>query len=280
VTGYAKDALVTTQWVHDHLDTDDVRIVEVDERPALYADGHVPGAIGLDWRADLNDPVQRDLPAPEALARLLGDRGISSRDTIVLYGDRNNWFAAYAYWCLTYYGHASVRLMDGPREKWIAERRPLTRAVPDRPAETFTAGPGDTGIRAFRDDVLAALGTPTRLLDVRSRPEFSGALPAQPGYERERTQRGGHIPGAISIPWSEALRPGGTFKPAEQLWNRYGPATDDGNAPLVTYSRVGARAAHTWFVLHELLGYTDVKLYDGSWSEWGNLVAVPIETTG
>jgi thiosulfate/3-mercaptopyruvate sulfurtransferase len=275
VTAYAKDALVTTQWVHDHLDADGVRIIEVDERPALYADGHVPGAVGLDWRADLNDPVRRDLPAPEPLANLLGDRGISSRDTIVLYGDHNNWFAAYAYWCLAYYGHAAVKLMDGPREG-----RPLTRDVPDRPAVTFTAGPGDARIRAFRDDVLAALGTRTRLLDVRSREEFSGALPAQPGYERERTQRGGHIPGAISIPWSEALRPGGTFKTAEQLRDRYAHATGAGHAPVVIYSRVGARAAHTWFALHELLGYADVKLYDGSWSEWGNLVAVPIESTG
>jgi thiosulfate/3-mercaptopyruvate sulfurtransferase len=275
---YAKDVLVDTQWVQDHLEDENIRIVEVDENPALYAEAHIPGAIGFDWKRDLQDQVRRDFLDAAAFGELFGSRGISNDHTVVLYGDRNNWFAAYTYWYLKYYGHDNVKLVNGPREKWIAEGRPTTADVPSYEAAAFTATEGDTAIRARRDEVLAALGSETRLVDVRSPQEFSGELIAMPGYEQEGAQRAGHIPGANSVPWAQAVQEDGTFKTKddlEQLYTDKG-VLSDGN-PVIAYCRIGERSAHTWFVLHELLGRDDVKNYDGSWTEWGNLVDVPVE---
>ena len=277
MAGYAKDVLVDTQWVEDHLEDPSVRIVEVDENPALYADAHIPGAIGFDWRKDLQDPVRRDFLDARAFGELFGSRGISNDHTIVLYGDRNNWFAAYTYWYLKYYGHDAVKLVNGPREKWIAEGRPTSTDVPRHDAETFTAQDGDAAIRALREEVLAALDGGTRLVDVRSPQEYSGELIAMPGYEQEGAQRGGHIPGAASVPWAQAVREDGTFKSADELAELYGSKGVTNGADIIAYCRIGERSAHTWFVLHELLGRDRVKNYDGSWTEWGNLVNVPIE---
>jgi thiosulfate/3-mercaptopyruvate sulfurtransferase len=275
---YAKDVLVETQWVEDHLDDDSIRIVEVDENPALYAEAHIPGAIGFDWRQDLQDQVKRDFLGPEEFGALFGSRGISNDHTIVLYGDRNNWFAAYTYWYLKYYGHDNVKLINGPREKWIAEGRPTTTDVPSHGAATFQARGEDDKIRAKRDEVLKELGAQTRLVDVRSPQEYSGELIAMVGYEQEGAQRGGHIPGAASVPWASAVQEDGTFKSADELRQLYEGkgVIADGN-PIIAYCRIGERSAHTWFVLHELLGIDDVRNYDGSWTEWGNMVNVPVE---
>jgi thiosulfate/3-mercaptopyruvate sulfurtransferase len=277
VADYAKDVLVDTQWVQDHLDDPKVKIVEVDENPALYAEAHIPGAIGFDWKKDLQDQVKRDFLGPEEFGRLFGEHGISDDDTIVLYGDRNNWFAAYTYWYLKYYGHDDVKLMNGPREKWIAEDRPTTTDVPSPEAATFTAKPGDDSIRAKRDEVMREVGGETRLVDVRSPQEYSGELIAMPGYEQEGAQRGGHIPGAASIPWAQAVREDGTFKSADELRELYGGKGVADDANVIAYCRIGERSAHTWFVLHELLGNDHVRNYDGSWTEWGNMVDVPVE---
>jgi thiosulfate/3-mercaptopyruvate sulfurtransferase len=277
VTAYASDVLVETQWVQDHLEDPSIRIVEVDENPELYAEAHLPGAIGFDWRTDLQDPVKRDFLGAEAFGELFGSRGISNDHTVVLYGDRNNWFAAYTYWYLKYYGHDDVKLVNGPREKWIGEGRPTTDEVPSPAAVTFTAQPGDDAIRAMRDEILPALEAGKKLIDVRSPQEFSGELIAMAGYEQEGAQRGGHIPGAASVPWSQAVREDGTFKSREELEALYGGKGVLSGDPIISYCRIGERSAHTWFVLHELLGRQDVKNYDGSWTEWGNLVNVPIE---
>ncbi len=276
---YAKDVLVETDWVAEHLDDDAIRIVEVDENPALYAEAHIPGAIGFDWKKDLQDQVKRDFLGPEEFGRLFGSRGVSGDHTIVLYGDRNNWFAAYTYWYLRYYGHDKVLLMNGPREKWISEGKPTTSDVPSYAPATFTARPGDDAIRAKRDEVLSVVGDggATKLVDVRSPQEFSGELIAMAGYEQEGAQRAGHIPGAASIPWAQAVREDGTFKSKEELEQLYAGKGVLGGEPIIAYCRIGERSAHTWFVLHELLGRDDVKNYDGSWTEWGNLVNVPIE---
>jgi thiosulfate/3-mercaptopyruvate sulfurtransferase len=277
VAEYAKDVLVETDWVEQHLNDDSIRIVEVDENPALYAEAHIPGAIGLDWRKDLQDQVERDFLGPEDFGRLFGSRGVSNEHTIVLYGDRNNWFAAYTYWYLKYYGHDAVKLMNGPREKWIAEGRPTTTDLPDHPPATFEAKPGDDSIRAMRDEVRDALGDGNVLVDVRSPQEFSGELIAMAGYEQEGAQRAGHIPGAKSIPWAQAVKEDGTFKSAAELQELYGGKGVLSGEPIIAYCRIGERSAHSWFVLHELLGHDDVRNYDGSWTEWGNMVAVPIE---
>jgi thiosulfate/3-mercaptopyruvate sulfurtransferase len=274
---YAKDVLVETDWVEQHLDDDSVRIVEVDENPALYAEAHIPGATGFDWKTDLQDQVKRDFLGPKEFGELFGSRGISNDHTIVLYGDRNNWFAAYTYWYLKYYGHDNVKLMNGPREKWIAEGRPTTSDAPDYPAAKFEAKGPDDSIRAKRDEVLKVLGTDTRLVDVRSPQEYSGELIAMAGYEQEGAQRGGHIPGAANVPWAQAVQDDGTFKSADELRELYeGKGVLDGNN-VVAYCRIGERSAHTWFVLHELLGHDKVRNYDGSWTEWGNMVNVPVE---
>jgi thiosulfate/3-mercaptopyruvate sulfurtransferase len=275
---YAKDVLVEPEWLQEHLDDDAIRIVEVDENPALYQEAHIPGAVGFDWRTDLQDQVRRDFLGPEDFGALFGSRGISNDHTIVLYGDRNNWFAAYTYWYLRYYGHEDVKLLNGPRERWISEGRPTTTDLPAHPAATFTAQPGDDSIRAKRDEVLDIVATNgKKLVDVRSPQEYSGELIAMPGYENEGAQRAGHIPGAASIPWSQAVKEDGTFKSREDLEALYGGKGVLSGDPIVAYCRIGERSAHTWFVLHELLGRDDVKNYDGSWTEWGNLVGVPIE---
>jgi thiosulfate/3-mercaptopyruvate sulfurtransferase len=277
VADYAKDVLVDTQWVENHLNDDSIRVVEVDENPGLYAEAHIPGAIGFDWKKDLQDQVKRDFLGPGEFGELFGRHGISNDHTIVLYGDRNNWFAAYTYWYLKYYGHDNVKLMNGPREKWISEGRPTSRDVPSYDSQQFNAHEGDPAIRAMRDEVSDALDTNTRLVDVRSPQEYSGELIAMAGYEQEGAQRAGHIPGAASVPWAQAVQEDGTFKSADDLSELYGnKGVTDGN-PIIAYCRIGERSAHTWFVLHELLGHDDVKNYDGSWTEWGNMVAVPIE---
>jgi thiosulfate/3-mercaptopyruvate sulfurtransferase len=274
---YAKDVLVSTDWVQEHLDDDSIRIVEVDENPALYADAHIPGAIGFDWQKDLQDQVKRDFLGPKEFGELFGSRGISNDHTIVLYGDRNNWFAAYTYWYLNYYGHDAVKLMNGPREKWINEGRVTTKDVPSYPAATFDATGPNEEIRAKRDGVLTLVGTDTRLVDVRSPAEFTGELIAMAGYEQEGAQRGGHIPGAANIPWAQAVNEDGTFKSADELRELYRSRGVLNGNDIVAYCRIGERSAHTWFVLHELLGNDNVKNYDGSWTEWGNMVDVPVE---
>ena len=274
---YAKDVLVDTEWVAQHLGDENIRIVEVDENPALYAEAHIPGAIGFDWRTDLQDQVRRDFLGPEAFGELFGSHGVSNDHLVVLYGDRNNWFAAYTYWYLKYYGHDNVKLLNAPREKWIGENRPTTTDVPSFAPASFTAQAGDETIRAKRDEVQAALDAETKLVDVRSPQEFSGELIAMPGYEQEGAQRSGHIPGAASVPWAQAVQEDGTFKSADDLAELYRSKGVTNGSPIIAYCRIGERSAHTWFVLHELLGHDDVKNYDGSWTEWGNLVNVPIE---
>ncbi len=274
---YANDVLVEPDWLEEHLEDPSIRIVEVDEDPALYAEAHIPGAIGFDWKRDLQDQVKRDFLGPEDFGKLFGEHGIGNEHPIILYGDRNNWFAAYTYWYLKYYGHDNVKLMNGPRERWIAEGRPTSTDVPSHEATSFEAQPGDEKIRAMRDEVREALDGGKRLVDVRSPAEFSGEIISPAGYEQEGAQRAGHIPGAASVPWASAVKEDGTFKSKEELEELYegkGVLTGD---PIIAYCRIGERSAHTWFVLHELLGREDVKNYDGSWTEWGNLVDVPIE---
>jgi thiosulfate/3-mercaptopyruvate sulfurtransferase len=275
---YSKDVLVEPEWLDEHMHDENIRIVEVDENPALYAEAHIPGAIGFDWRKDLQDHVRRDFLGPEDFGKLFGSRGISNDHTIVLYGDRNNWFAAYTYWYLKYYGHDKALLLNGPREKWIADDRPTTAELPSYAPATFTATPGDDSIRARREEVLTALQGATKLVDVRSPAEFAGEVIAPPGYEQEGAQRPGHIPGALSIPWVQAVKDDGTFKSAEELRELYGGKGALDGEDIIAYCRIGERSAHTWFVLHELLGRDRVKNYDGSWTEWGSLVGVPIET--
>ncbi|MHB1538633.1 MAG: sulfurtransferase [Solirubrobacteraceae bacterium] len=274
---YAKDVLVDADWLEQHLDDESIRIVEVDENRELYAEAHIPGAIGFDWQADLQDPVCRDFLGPEDFGRLFGSRGIGNEHTIVLYGDRSNWFAAYTYWYLKYYGHDDVKLLDGPREKWVADGRPTTAEVPSHPRSSFVAKPGDDAIRARRDEVLAAIGDSKKLVDVRSPAEYSGEIISPTGYEMEGAQRAGHIPGAASIPWAQAVKDDGTFKSAHELRELYGGRGVLDGPDIIAYCRIGERSAHTWFVLHELLGQRNVKNYDGSWTEWGSLVGVPVE---
>ncbi|HJV30096.1 MAG TPA: sulfurtransferase [Gaiellaceae bacterium] len=274
--GYAKPVLVTTDWLAEHLGDEGLVVAEVDENPDLYEEGHIPGAIKLHWRDDLQDPVERDLVEKDAFERLMGRRGISNETTLVLYGDKNNWFAAYAYWYVKIYGHQDVRILDGGRQKWIDESRQLTTDEPQVSPAPYTARERDETIRARRDAVREAIGRDA-LVDVRSPQEYSGELIAAPGYEQEGAQRAGHIPTAQSIPWAQAVKDDGTFKSADELRELYGAKGITPERPVTAYCRIGERSAHTWFVLRELLGYQDVRNYDGSWTEWGSLIDVPIE---
>jgi thiosulfate/3-mercaptopyruvate sulfurtransferase len=276
--GYAKPVLVTSEWLAGKLGEEGLVVAEVDENPDLYDEGHIPGAVKLHWREDLQDPVERDVVDRRTFEALLGERGIVNDTTVVLYGDKNNWFAAYAYWYLKVYGHGDVRILDGGRQKWIDEVRELTAAVPRPTPVTYTAQERDESIRAYRDQVLGELGDAGRaLVDVRSPAEYSGELIAPPGYEQEGAQRAGHIPTAKSIPWASAVLDDGTFRSADELRTLYGRKGVTPDKAVTAYCRIGERSAHTWFVLRELLGYEDVRNYDGSWTEWGNLVDVPIE---
>jgi thiosulfate/3-mercaptopyruvate sulfurtransferase len=276
--GYARPVLVTTDWLADHLSDDKVVIAEVDEDPDVYDEGHIRGAIKLHWRDDLEDPVERDLVDKPTFERLMSERGVSNDSSIVLYGDKNNWFAAYAYWYLKIYGHEDVRILDGGRTKWTDEGRELTTDLPERKRSEYKAAERDESIRARRDAVEQEIGEQTKaLVDVRSPQEYSGELISPPGYEQEGAQRAGHIPTAASIPWAQAVRDDGTFKTADELRELYEGKGITPEKEVTAYCRIGERSAHTWFVLHELLGYETVKNYDGSWTEWGNLVDVPIE---
>jgi thiosulfate/3-mercaptopyruvate sulfurtransferase len=274
------EVLVTTQWVSEHLDDPHVRIAEVDYDPASnYNQGHIPGAVIFDWKKDMNDPVTRDILSKEQLESLMGRSGVSQNTTVVLYGDFNNWFAAYAFWDLKYYRLESVKLMDGGRKKWLIEDRPLTKEVPAYEPTKFSVTSPDVKVRAYREEVRAAIGQKNRVLvDVRGPKEFSGEITAPPEYPNEQSQRGGHIPGAKNIPWGQAVNDAdGTFKSRvdlEQLYQSKGVDKDKG---VITYCRIGERSSHTWFVLKYLLGYPDVRNYDGSWTEWGNSILYPIE---
>jgi thiosulfate/3-mercaptopyruvate sulfurtransferase len=276
--GYAKPVLVGTDWLAEHLTDENVVVAEVDEDPDLYEEGHIPGAVKLHWRDDLQDPVERDLIEKEAFEQLMSGLGISNDTTLVLYGDKNNWFAAYAYWYLKIYGHEDVRILDGGRTKWVQESRELTTDEPQRQPAQYRARERDESIRARRDAVKDDIGRETKaLVDVRSPQEFSGELISPPGYEQEGAQRAGHIPTAASIPWAQAVRDDGTFKSPDELRQLYEGKGVTPEKEVTAYCRIGERSAHTWFVLRELLGYDAVKNYDGSWTEWGNLVDVPIE---
>ena len=275
---YAKDVLVSTAWLAEHLGDPGVVVAELDEKPELYDEGHIPGAVKLHWRDDLQDPVERDLVDKQSFERLMGERGIAHDTTVVLYGDRNNWFAAFAYWYLKIYGHEDVRIVDGGRQKWIDEGRELTTDVPTPARAAYSARDRDESIRAYRDQVLEGLGADGRaLVDVRSPQEYAGELVTAPGYEHEGAQRAGHIPTAKSVPWATAVGDDGTFKSPDELRQLYEGKGVSPDVEVTAYCRIGERSAHTWFVLRELLGYERVRNYDGSWTEWGNLVDVPIE---
>ncbi len=268
-------ALVDADWVSEHLDDDNVVLVEVDEDTTAYDGGHIAGAIKLDWKLDLQDPVRRDFVNKEQFEQLLSEKGIGNDSAVVLYGGNNNWFAAYAYWYFKLYGHGDVRLLDGGRKKWELDARELTAETVTRPATTYTAQEPDTTIRAFRDEVVAAIGK-QGLVDVRSPDEFAGRLLAPAHLPQEQAQRGGHIPTAINVPWSKSANDDGTFKSDAELRTLYGDAGLDVDSETIAYCRIGERSAHTWFVLHELLDNSNVKNYDGSWTEYGSLVGVPV----
>ena len=270
-----KDVLVDADWVASHIDDPKVVLVEVDEDTAAYDKNHIRGAVRLDWKADLQDPVRRDFVDKAAFEALLSARGIANDDTVVLYGGNNNWFAAYAYWYFKLYGHQDVRLLDGGRKKWELDSRELVDDHVARPATTYRASEQDRSIRAFRDEVEAAIGQ-QNLVDVRSPDEFAGRLLAPAHLPQEQSQRPGHIPTARNIPWSQAANDDGTFKADEELRDLYAGKGVDLGRDTIAYCRIGERSAHTWFVLHELLGQQNVKNYDGSWTEWGSLVGVPI----
>ena len=272
------EVLVSTEWAAQHLNDPKVRLVEVDVDTSAYDQGHISGAVGWNWQTQLQDNVRRDLISKSALEQLLGRSGISNDTTVLLYGDNNNWFAAYALWQLKYYGHKDARLINGGRKKWLEEKRPLTTEPPKiTPAAYHGSGP-DESIRARKEDVFAIVENRNRghLVDVRSVDEFTGKIIAPPGMS-ETAQRGGHIPTAANVPWAQAANEDGTFKSADQLQQLYGSKGVSGKDEIIAYCRIGERSSHTWFVLKYLLGYDRVKNYDGSWTEWGNLVGAPIE---
>jgi thiosulfate/3-mercaptopyruvate sulfurtransferase len=267
--------LVDAAWVEEHLDDPNVVLVEVDEDTTAYDKGHLRGAVKIDWQHDLQDPVRRDFVNQQQFSELLSQRGIGNDDTVVLYGGNNNWFAAYAYWYFTLYGHRDVRLLDGGRKRWELDSRQLTDEATQRSATAYAAQPPDLGIRAFRDEVVEAIGV-KNLVDVRSPDEYAGRLLAPAHLPQESAQRGGHIPTAENIPWSKAANDDGTFKSDAELQRLYAEAGVDAELDTIAYCRIGERSAHTWFVLHELLDQPNVKNYDGSWTEYGSLVGVPV----
>ncbi|WP_283609628.1 sulfurtransferase [Mycolicibacterium poriferae] len=270
------DVLVTADWAESNLDAPNTVFVEVDEDTSAYDTGHIPGAVKLDWKTDLQDPVRRDFVDAAQFSKLLSERGIGNDDTVVLYGGNNNWFAAYAYWYFKLYGHQDVKLLDGGRKKWELDARPLSTDAVTRAETSYTAKDPDNSIRAFRDEVIAAIGT-KNLVDVRSPDEFSGKILAPAHLPQEQSQRPGHVPSAINVPWSKAANEDGTFKSDEDLAKLYADAGLDGEKETIAYCRIGERSSHTWFVLQELLGHQNVKNYDGSWTEYGSLVGAPIE---
>lgn len=278
MTTARSEVLVDTQWVADHLNDPRVKIVEVDVDTAAYEEGHIPGAIGWNWTTDTQDQVRRDILNKEQFEALMRRSGIRNDDTVILYGDNNNWFAAYAFWLMKIYGHNDARLMDGGRKKWVDEQRPLTKDVPQPQPSDYTAKEPDLSLRATRDDVLRALGRQdVGLVDVRSPAEFTGEILAPPGLQ-ETAQRGGHIPGAVNIPWAQAVREDGTFKSPEELRQLYGgKGIDEKKQEVIAYCRIGERSSHTWFVLKYLMGLPNVRNYDGSWTEYGSMIGVPIE---
>ena len=272
------ESLVSTEWVAEHGGDANVRLVEVDVDTAAYEQGHIAGAVGWNWQSQLQQSVRRDVVSKSEMEQLLGGAGVDNDTTIILYGDNNNWFAAWAFWQIRYYGHSSVKLMNGGRAKWLAENRPTTTDAANPEAKTYRASDPDESIRAYRDQVLAGVGAGSiSLVDVRSPQEFSGELLAPPNLPQEGSQRGGHIPGAANIPWAQAANEDGTFKSADELAELYGGKGVDGSRDTVAYCRIGERSSHTWFVLTQLLGYGNVSNYDGSWTEWGSIVGAPIE---
>ena len=271
------DVLVSADWAEQNLGQPGIVFVEVDEDTSAYDKGHLEGAVKLDWKTDLQDPVRRDFVNKEQFEKLLSEKGVSNEDTVVLYGGNNNWFAAYAYWYFKLYGHRDVKLIDGGRKKWELDSRPLSADAVTRPATQYKASEPDTSIRAFRDEVVDSIGK-KNLIDVRSPDEFSGKLLAPAHLPQEQSQRGGHIPTALNVPWSKAANEDGTFKSDDELRKLYvdEQGLDEGR-DTIAYCRIGERSSHTWFALHELLGHQNVKNYDGSWTEYGSLVGVPIE---
>jgi thiosulfate/3-mercaptopyruvate sulfurtransferase len=271
------EALVSTEWVAQHSQDPKVRVAEVDVDTSEYSKGHVPGAIGWNWTTQLCDTVRRDILPKSHFEKLMGEAGISNDTTVILYGDNNNWFAAWAFWQMKMYGHNDVRLMNGGRKKWLAEGRDISLDIPVVAPATYKATGPDNSLRAFLDQVQASVqGQRSALVDVRSPGEFTGEILAPPGLP-ETCQRGGHIPGARSIPWGKACNEDGTFKSFDELKAIYGAEGIDGTKPIIAYCRIGERSSHTWFVLNYLLGYDHVRNYDGSWTEWGNLVGAPVE---
>ncbi len=272
------ESLVTTDWVAEHGADDSVRLVEVDVDTSSYDKGHIAGAVGWDWHSQLQQTVRRDLVSKEDLEKLLGSSGIDNNTTVILYGDNNNWFAAWAFWQLKYYGHDAVKLMNGGRAKWEAEGKPLTTEAANPGSKSYQAKAPNEDIRAYRDQVLSKVNSASvSLVDVRAPAEYSGELLAPENLPQEGAQRGGHIPGAANIPWGQAVAEDGSFKSADDLKALYGGKGIDGGKETIAYCRIGERSSHTWFVLTQLLGHQNVRNYDGSWTEWGSIVGAPIE---